>query len=76
VYEGALGTFTSHVPRLCTTNGATTATVQPSQGNAYYLVVPRNSIKEGSYGQASDGSERPPGVSSCLPREIATTCQE
>jgi hypothetical protein len=72
VYEGALGDFSSHVPSLCTTAGATTATLTPALGNTYYLVVPRNSQYEGSYGQDSFG-ERPQGLSSCL-TQVSAPC--
>jgi len=74
IYEGTLGTFPSHAPRLCTTGGATTATFPAPSGSAYYLVVPRNAAREGSYGRASDGSERPQGIDACLPQAIAPAC--
>ena len=35
-YEGVLGDFTSHVPALCSTGGATTATFAPAAGDRYY----------------------------------------
>jgi hypothetical protein len=40
IYEGELGDFESHLPRSCTTGGATTSTLTPIAGSAYYLVVP------------------------------------
>jgi hypothetical protein len=70
VYEGTLGDFTSHVSRVCTTGGATAATLPPAEGLTYYLVVPRNAGHEGSYGKTSDGVERPAAASSCLPQAI------
>jgi hypothetical protein len=70
VYEGALGSFSSHVPLLCGTGGATTATIVPRSGDAYYLVVPRNGAREGSYGTDGAGAERPAGASECLPPQI------
>ena len=67
IYEGTLGDFASHTPRFCTTSGATAKTFLPAAaGNTYYLVVPRNDDREGSYGLRSDGLERPQGVSACL----------
>jgi hypothetical protein len=75
VYEGVLGQFASHTPRVCSTNGATTTTFSPSAGSSYYLVVPRNPSKEGSYGDGSGGMERPQGLGACLPQELATICQ-
>lgn len=72
VYEGSLGSYASHVPILCSTGGATTATITPTPGDShYYLVVPRSGTKEGSYGKNSGGSERPRGPASCLPQAIA-----
>jgi hypothetical protein len=74
VYEGSLGDFASHAQRLCTTGGATAATFTPAVGNAYYLVVPRNAVSEGSYGRRSDGADRPQSTTACLPQEIAGSC--
>lgn len=71
VYEGTLGSFTSHAPLLCTTMGLTSATVTPSPGGTYYFAVPRNATEEGSYGRDSSGNERPEGAARCLPRGIA-----
>jgi hypothetical protein len=71
VYEGSLGSFYSHTMKLCTTGGATTATFMPAPGDSYYLVVPRNGSREGSYGIASSGAERPAGVPACLPQSLA-----
>jgi len=71
IYEGALGDFTSHLPMACTTGDLTEAALTPPEGPAYYLVVPRNQTREGSYGRASDGSERPAPVSTCLLQAFA-----
>jgi hypothetical protein len=71
VYEGALGAFTSHVPRLCSTAGARSAALALPAGDAYWLVVPRNAAAEGSYGQDGGGAERPPAVAACLPASVA-----
>jgi hypothetical protein len=70
VYEGAIGDFTSHAPRTCSTGGATTITLAPADGSAYYLVVPRTADREGSYGADSLGAERPQGTPACLPRHL------
>jgi len=70
IYEGTLGDFTSHEPRYCTTSGATTKTFTPLAGDTYYLIVPTNGTREGSLGRRSDGTERPPGVSACLPQQV------
>ncbi len=74
IYEGTLGSFTSHVSRFCSTGGLTSKSFTPPSGNAYYLVVPRNAAREGSYGTRSDGAERPPASAACLPALIAATC--
>jgi len=74
IYEGVLGSFTSHVSRTCNTGGATALTLTPSDASAYYLVVPRNAEAEGSYGTDSAGTERPQGASACLAQSVAT-CQ-
>jgi len=65
VYEGALGVFDSHTPLLCSTGGGLTSTITPGPGNRYYLVVPQNTIVEGSYGTSSAGVQRPPGAPAC-----------
>ena len=70
VYEGTVGSFAIHVPRLCTTGGATAATIMPSSGNTYYLVVPHDGALEGSYGSAAFEAERPPSASACFPQAI------
>jgi len=74
IYEGSLGSFYSHAQKFCTTGGATTKTFPQPAGNAYYLVVPRNSVSEGSYGHAGGGAEIPQGTAACLPQQIAQTC--
>lgn len=69
VFEGTLGDFRSHAPRLCSTGGATEVTLRPSGSASYFLVVPRNATHEGSYGTGSNRVERPQGASACLPRK-------
>ena len=69
VYEGLLGSFTSHAPRLCSTGGATSVALTPGSASHYYLVVPLSPAgAEGSYGTASDGNQRPPSATSCQPQ--------
>lgn len=75
LYQGTLGTFTAYSPRFCSTGGATTLTFPPDPADRFYLVVPRSILREGSYGSASDGSERAPSASACLPQEIGTCPQ-
>jgi hypothetical protein len=70
VYEGALGEFTSHAPRACSTGGALTYGLVPPAGDTYYLVVPVHADREGSYGTDGTGAERPPSTTACLPQAI------
>jgi hypothetical protein len=70
IYEGIIGDFASHTPILCSTAGVTSATFEPSVGNAYYLVVARNHWSEGSYGVDAGGGQRPVSVSACLSQSI------
>jgi hypothetical protein len=71
VYEGQIGLPGSLAQRLCSTGGTTSAVLTPSPGDQFYLTVPLNAGREGSYGKKSDGSERPPAASSCAPQLIA-----
>ena len=71
VYEGAMGTFTSHIPVGCSTAGATSWTLTPGSGSRYYLVVPTNLAGEGSYGLNRAGAERPVSASACRMQSIA-----
>ena len=71
VYRGVLGDYDSHLPMTCSTGGATALTIPATGSSAYYLVVPRNPLQEGSYGTASNGTPRPPSTNPCLPQSIA-----
>jgi hypothetical protein len=71
VYEGTLPAPSPLQQRTCTTSGATTAVVTPSEGSRYYLVVPLEGGKEGSYGPTSDGTERAPAAVACAPQLVA-----
>jgi hypothetical protein len=70
IYEGILGDFTSHGWRDCGASGPS-VTFTPLEGDTYYLVVPLNATREGSYGRDSEGLERPPGALACLPQQVA-----
>ena len=70
-YEGSLGGFASHVPVLCSTGGATTATFAQPAGDSYFLVLANNGSEEGSYGSTSTGAERALSASACHPQSIA-----
>jgi DNA-binding beta-propeller fold protein YncE len=66
IYEGWIGTFTSHQPATCSTAGSLTWTFTPEHGDTYYLVVASNGSIEGSYGTDSGGVERPRSDAPCL----------
>jgi hypothetical protein len=70
IYRGSLGSFSSYAPLVCTTAGATSATIGPSPGASFYLVVPTDGSIEGSYGKAANGLERPPSATACRPQTI------
>lgn len=74
VYEGTLGQFSTHESVVCTTAGATAVGITPAPGDRYFLVVPRNAQREGSYGKASSGTERPQGASACVAQQIQEPC--
>lgn len=74
VYEGTIGDFASHAPVLCATNGPLVATLTPGAGDRYYLVVPNNGIREGSYGLTSAGAERAAAAAPCMQQAMAP-CQ-
>jgi len=68
VYEGAIGSFSSHSRLTCTTGNATTAVVTPAAGGRYFLVGTRNAAFESSLGLMGNGADRPVGVISCAPK--------
>jgi len=72
IYEGTVGSYYSHAALSCTTGGATSITFVPASGFRYYLVVPRNLVREGSYGLRSSGAERPQLTGACLPQQVGT----
>lgn len=74
IHEGTIGNWYSHDAALCTTGGATTATVVPGAGNRYYLVVPLDAEREGSYGSDSSGVERPRSNLRCRSMRVSGSC--
>lgn len=72
VYEGLLGDPNSLDPRLCSTGGATSVTLEPSSGNRFYVVVATDGGSEGSYGLTSADDERAPAAEACLPQQIGS----
>jgi hypothetical protein len=75
IYEGQLGTWTSHVAIDCADDdGDRTEQISPASGNRYYLVVPFDAAEDGSYGTSTAG-ERPPAASACGVAHVGSTCQ-
>ena len=70
VYEGVLGNYGSHAIERCSTGGATEQLLPMATTDVYYLIVPRNADREGSYGTDGAESERLPPASACLAQEI------
>jgi len=68
IYQGTIGTWTSHAPLLCSTGGLKAKSVTPAGGDQYYLVVPASLNREGSYGTDSDGVQRPASGAACMPQ--------
>ncbi len=71
IYEGTLGNFTSHVPVTCTTAPGHSWNFTPQAGNRYFLLVPINATREGSYGAGVGGAERPISAAACAPQLVA-----
>jgi len=76
VHEGAIGAWYGHDKKLCTTHGGTTATLTPGAGSSYFLIVPLDLTREGSYGVSSLGNERPPSIGTCRPASDTTDCPD
>lgn len=74
IHEGILGDWYSHQAVLCTTQGATAATITPGASSRYYLIVPLDRMHEGSYGAGTLGSERPPSSATCHAERDTTSC--
>ena len=71
IYAGTIPDYGRYSPILCSTGGLTSTVLTPSAAGQFYLVVPRNAGREGSYGTAGSGTERPPGTGACLQQSIA-----
>lgn len=74
VHEGTLGFWYNHTARVCSTGGSTSAAIAPGGGGRYYLIVPMAGGREGSYGTASSGSERPRSAAACTAEQDVTAC--
>jgi len=74
IYQGTLdGTpgFYNHAPVFCGTAGLTSMTFSEPAQNVYWLIVPRNSLAEGSYGKRTGGAEIPQGAGACLVQQVS-----
>jgi len=72
IYEGTLGQYYTHAPRLCHVTGTLDGTgarsidVTPVDGGShYYLVTASDACGEGSAGRSSDGRRRPMPAGTC-----------
>jgi hypothetical protein len=74
IYEGAIGDFFDHSVRLCSTGGATDVAFSPAPASSYYLVVPNNGAREGSYGTNSNAIPRIQSGDSCFEQQVSP-CQ-
>jgi hypothetical protein len=75
IYEGTIGSWYSHTSKVCTDTGHDfTETFVPGAGSDYYLVVPKDSYEEGSYGRNSSGAERPVGIATCVAPQVLSDC--
>jgi hypothetical protein len=70
IYRGSLGAWDQHASLTCSTGAATSYLDEDSPGDSYFLVVPRTSANEGSYGLTSAGAERPPASAACRPQSV------
>jgi hypothetical protein len=75
IYEGSLGSFTSHTAVDCSDDSLPLSEeIAPASGDTYYLIVPYNTAAEGSYGTDSGAVERSPGLSRCVHAQDVTGC--
>jgi len=66
IYRATIPNFTSHTPLQCSTGGNTFATITPPLGSSlFYLIVPTNKARDGSFGSRTSG-ERPVPPITCL----------
>lgn len=79
IYYGPLSGISTYqyAGAFCNAGTSGTATFAPGDGDWFWVIVSRNSTKEGSYGKDISGTERPEAVSvgSCdYPQELNNTC--
>ena len=54
------------------TESLTIAVIAPAPSSSYYLVVPRNLMREGSYGVDGSNVQRPAALAGCLPQLLGS----
>ena len=74
IQEGSLGAWYSHTAIRCSTGGVSAATIEPAGSGRYYLIVPLDAQREGSYGADSSGVERPRPGAHCRTRRETAGC--
>lgn len=70
VYQGAVGDYANYGSLTCTTGRNTSYLAIGAPDNSFYLVVPRTSANEGSYGLTSGGAERTAAAAPCQPQSV------
>lgn len=71
VYEGVMPNFSTWTDKVCSTAGLTMQTITPDVQNTFYLVVPNDGVRQGSFGQNSSGDERIPPATLCYDRIVS-----
>ncbi|ANM29886.1 hypothetical protein ABI59_10325 [Acidobacteria bacterium Mor1] len=67
VYRGQLGVPGDYSSETCSTGGATSWDVPlATAGGEFFIVVPRDGTREGSYGSDSGGNRRSPSSTPCV----------
>lgn len=81
IYAGSLATLRSQgvvwSQRSCSLGTSGSASFTPGSGNVYFVVVANNGTLEGSYGRASNGTERPAagaGGACSYTQQLSGTC--
>jgi hypothetical protein len=70
VYRGDVGDYSQYTSVTCTTGRDTSYLALDAPDDSFYLVVPRTSANEGSYGLTGDLQERPPAAAACQPQGV------
>ncbi len=71
VYEGVIPNFSTWTDKVCSTGGQTTQMITPDPQSTFYLVVPNDGIRQGSFGRNSAGEERIPPETLCYDRILS-----